>query len=82
MKILDKNSVLFIKSIDKLGRDLSEQWRVITKEKGADIIEIDMPVLDTRRDMNLLGTLISDLVLALLSYVAESEYITIHQRQS
>ena len=85
LKKLDKNSVLFIKSIDRLGRsyrDLSEQWRVITKEKGANIVVIDMPVLDTRRDMNLLGTLISDLVLALLSYVAESEYSTIHQRQA
>ena len=85
LKKLDKNSVLFIKSIDRLGRsyrDLSEQWRVITKEKGANIVVIDMPVLDTRRDRNLLGTLISDLVLALLSYVAESEYSTIHQRQA
>ena len=80
---LDNNSVLYIKSIDRLGRsyrDLSDQWRVITKEKGADVVVIDMPILDTRREKNLLGTFISDLILALLSYVAESEYRTIHQR--
>ena len=82
---LDDNSVLYIKSIDRLGRsyrDLSEQWRIITKEKGADVVVIDMPILDTRREKNLLGTFISDLILALLSYVAESEYRTIHQRQA
>ncbi len=85
LKKLDDNSVLYIKSIDRLGRsyrDLSEQWQLITKDKGTDIVVIDMPVLDTRREKNLLGTLISDLVLALLSYVAESEYSTIHQRQA
>ncbi len=83
IKKLNSDSVLYIKSIDRLGRnyhDLSEQWRIITKEKGADVVVIDMPLLDTRREKNLLGTLISDLVLALLSYVAESEYKTIHQR--
>ena len=85
LKKLDDNSVLYIKSIDRLGRsyrDLSNQWQLITKDKGADVVVIDMPVLDTRREKNLLGTLISDLVLALLSYVAESEYSTIHQRQA
>ncbi|SES26125.1 Site-specific DNA recombinase [Butyrivibrio fibrisolvens] len=85
VKKLDGNSVLYIKSIDRLGRsyrDLSEQWRIITKEKGADVVVIDMPILDTRREKNLLGTFISDLILALLSYVAESEYRTIHQRQA
>lgn len=85
LKKLDGNSVLYIKSIDRLGRsyrDLSDQWQLITKDKGADVVVIDMPVLDTRREKNLLGTLISDLVLALLSYVAESEYSTIHQRQA
>ncbi|SET73204.1 Site-specific DNA recombinase [[Clostridium] aminophilum] len=85
LKKLDDNSVLYIKSIDRLGRsyrDLSDQWQLITKDKGADVVVIDMPVLDTRREKNLLGTLISDLVLALLSYVAESEYSTIHQRQA
>lgn len=59
LRKLDNNSVLFVKSIDRLGRnyaDLNEQWRIITKEKGADIVVIDMPILDTRRDKNLLGT--------------------------
>lgn len=82
---LNQNTVLFIKSIDRLGRnyaDLNEQWRIITKEKGADIVVIDMPLLDTRREKNLLGTLISDIVLALLSYVAENERINIKQRQA
>lgn len=69
LKVLDGDSVLFIKSIDRLGRsyrDLSEQWRIITKEKGADVVVIDMPILDTRKEKDLLGTLISDLVLGLL----------------
>ncbi len=85
LKKLDDNSVLFVTSIDRLGRnyeDLNEQWRIITKEKGADIVVIDMPVLDTRREKNLLGTFISDLVLALLSYAAENERINIRQRQA
>lgn len=85
LRKLDNNSVLFVKSIDRLGRnyaDLNEQWRIITKEKGADIVVIDMPVLDTRQDKNLLGTFISDMVLALLSYVAENERINIKQRQA
>lgn len=82
---LNSNTVLFIKSIDRLGRnyaDLNEQWRIITKEKGADIVVIDMPLLDTRRERNLLGTFISDIVLALLSYVAENERANIKQRQA
>ena len=81
---LDDQSVLYVKSIDRLGRnyvDLNEQWRRITKEKGADIVVIDMPILDTRREKNLMGTFISDVVLALLSYVAESERHNIKQRQ-
>jgi Site-specific recombinases, DNA invertase Pin homologs len=85
LRKLDNNSVPFVKSIDRLGRnyaDLNEQWRIITKEKGADIVVIDMPVLDTRQDKNLLGTFISDIVLALLSYVAENERINIKQRQA
>ena len=85
LRKLDNNSVLFVKSIDRLGRnyaDLNEQWRIIKKEKGADIVVIDMPVLDTRQDKNLLGTFISDIVLALLSYVAENERINIKQRQA
>ena len=76
LRKLNENSVLYIKSIDRLGRnygELNEQWRIITKEKKADIVVIDMPLLDTRREKNLLGTFISDVVLALLSYVAENE---------
>lgn len=82
---IDKDSVLYIKSIDRLGRnyaELNEQWRFITKEKGADIVVLDMPVLDTRQHKNLLGALISDLVLALLSYVAENERDNIRLRQA
>ena len=85
LRKLDEHSVLFIKSIDRLGRnytDLMEQWRIITKEKGADIVVIDMPLLDTRREKNLMGTLISDIVLTLLSYVAENERENIRQRQA
>lgn len=85
LRKLNSNSVLYIKSIDRLGRsykDLSEQWRIITKDKGADVVVIDMPLLDTRRDKNLLGTFISDLILALLSFISENEYSTIHQRQA
>ena len=85
LRKLDQDSVLFVKSIDRLGRnytDLNEQWRIITKEKGADIVVLDMPILDTRREKNLLGTFISDIVLALLSYVAENERINIRQRQA
>ena len=85
LRKLNENSVLYIKSIDRLGRnysELNEQWRVITKEKKADIVVIDMPLLDTRREKNLLGTFISDVVLALLSYVAENERTNIRQRQA
>ena len=85
LRKLNENSVLYIKSIDRLGRnygELNEQWRIITKEKKADIVVIDMPLLDTSREKNLLGTFISDVVLALLSYVAENERINIKQRQA
>ena len=85
LRKLNENSVLYIKSIDRLGRnygELNEQWRIITKEKKADIVVIDMPLLDTRREKNLLGTFISDVVLALLSYVAENERTKIKQRQA
>ena len=85
LRKLDNNSVLFIKSIDRLGRnyaELNEQWKIITKEKKTDIVVLDMPILDTRKEKSLLGTLISDLVLALLSYVAENERINIRQRQA
>lgn len=85
LRKLNENSVLYIKSIDRLGRnygELNEQWRIITKEKKTDIVVIDMPLLDTRREKNLLGTFISDVVLALLSYVAENERTNIKQRQA
>lgn len=82
---LDENSVLFVKSLDRLGRnyhELHEQWSLITKEKKADIVIIDAPLLDTRREKNLLGALISDLLLSLLSYCSVNEYNMIHQRQA
>ena len=85
LRKLNENSVLYIKSIDRLGGnygELNEQWRIITKEKKADIVVIDMPLLDTRREKNLLGTFISDVVLALLSYVAENERTNIKLRQA
>ena len=79
------NDLIYIKSIDRLGRnygEILEQWKIITKDKGVDLYVIDMPILDTRREKNLLGTFISDLVLTLLSYVAENERTTIRQRQA
>ena len=78
------DDVLVIKSIDRLGRNYSEileQWRTITKEKHADIVVLDMPLLDTRRNRDLTGTLIADIVLQLLSYVAQTEREFIRQRQ-
>ena len=81
---LDENSVLFITSIDRLGRnykEIIEQWKIITQTKKSDIVVLDMPLLDTRRSKDLLGTLISDLVLSLLSYVAETERTFIKKRQ-
>ena len=81
---LDSKSVLFVTSIDRLGRNYSEimqQWKIITQEKKADIVVLAMPLLDTRKHNDLLGTLISDLVLSLLSYVAETERTFIRERQ-
>lgn len=82
---LDNKSVVYIKSIDRLGRDYDEvleQWRKITKEIGADIAVLDMPLLDTRRGKDLMGTFLSDIVLQVLSFVAENERDNIRQRQS
>lgn len=81
---LKQNDLLVIKSIDRLGRnyhEIQEEWRKITKKKGADIVVLDMPLLDTTKSKDLLGTFIADLVLQLLSFVAENERINIRQRQ-
>lgn len=81
---LKKGDVLVVKSIDRFGRnyeEILEQWRLITKVKGADIVVLDMPLLDTRKGKDLIGTLISDIVLQLLSYVAQTEREFIKQRQ-
>ena len=85
IKKLKPEDTLFVKSIDRLGRDYSEildQWRIITKEKKASIVVIDMPLLDTRQGRDLTGTLIADIVLQLLSYVAQKEREFIRQRQA
>ena len=84
LRRLRAGDALFIKSIDRLGRnydEILEQWRTITKERGADIVVLDMPLLDTRNGRDLTGTLIADIVLELLSYVAETEREFIRQRQ-
>ena len=81
---LHEGDVLVVKSIDRLGRnyeDIQEQWREIVKGKKADIVILDMPILDTRTNKDLIGTLISDIVLQLLSYVAQAERENIKQRQ-
>lgn len=85
MQVLQKGDVVVIKSLDRLGRNYKEminQWQYITREIEADIIVLDMNLLDTTRHKDLLGTLISEIVLQLLSYVAESERINIMQRQA
>ncbi|MCD8192763.1 MAG: recombinase family protein [Oscillospiraceae bacterium] len=82
---LKKDDLLYIKSIDRLGRnyeEILEQWRIITKKKGADIVVLDMPLLDTRRGKDLMGTFLSDIVLQVLSFVAENERCNIRQRQA
>lgn len=85
LRKIGEDSVIYIKSIDRLGRnytEIQEQWRIITKEKKADIVVLDMPLLDTRRGKDLMGTFLSDIVLSLLSYVADNERINIRQRQA
>ena len=84
-KRLKRDDVLYIKSIDRLGRNYEEiqnQWRILTKEKGVDIVVMDMPLLDTRRGKDLMGTFLSDIVLQVLSFVAENERVNIRQRQA
>ena len=81
---MKKDDLLYIKSIDRLGRNYEEiikQWRYLTKEKRIDIIVLDMPLLDTRRGKDLMGTFLSDIVLQVLSFVAENERSNIRQRQ-
>ena len=85
LRKLKSGDTLVIKSIDRLGRnyeEILEQWRYITKEKQAAIVVLDMPLLDTRQTRDLTGTLIADLVLQLLSYVAQTERESIRRRQA
>lgn len=82
---LKKDDLLYIKSIDRLGRnyeEIQEQWRILTKVKCIDIVVLDMPLLDTRRGKDLMGTFLSDIVLQVLSFVAENERVNIRQRQA
>ena len=84
LKRLRQDDLLYVKSIDRLGRDykeILEQWRILTKEKRVDIVVLDMPLLDTRRGKDLMGTFLSDIVLQVLSFVAENERKNIRQRQ-
>ena len=76
LRKLKPEDLLYIKSIDRLGRnyeEILEQWRVLTKEKKVDIVVLDMPLLDTRKGKDLMGTFLSDIVLQILSFVAENE---------
>ena len=85
MGILKNEDVLYVKSIDRLGRNYSEileQWRILTKEKKVDIVVLDMPLLDTRIGKDLMGTFLSDIVLQVLSFAAENERSNIKQRQA
>ena len=85
MRKFKRGDVLVVKSIDRLGRnygEILEQWRILTKEKGIDIVVLDMPLLDTRRGKDLMGTFLSDIVLQVLSFVAENERVNIRQRQA
>ena len=84
LKKMKQGDLLFIMSIDRLGRnyaEILEQWRILTKENGIDIVVLDMPLLDTRRGKDLMGTFLSDIVLQVLSFVAENERTNIRQRQ-
>ena len=85
LRKMKRDDLLCIKSIDRLGRnyaEMLEQWRVLTKQKGIDIVVLDMPLLDTRRGKDLMGTFLSDIVLQVLSFVAENERVNIRQRQA
>jgi len=85
LRKMKRDDLLYIKSIDRLGRNYEEilqQWRLLTKDKGIDIVVLDMPLLDTRRGKDLMGTFLSDIVLQVLSFVAENERTNIRQRQA
>lgn len=85
LKRLKRDDLLYVKSIDRLGRNYAEilnQWRILIKEKGVDIVAMDMPMLDTRRGKDLMGTFLSDIILQVLSFVAENERVNIKQRQA
>ena len=85
LRKMKEADLLVIKSIDRLGRnydEILEQWRIITKEKKVEVVVLDMPLLDTRKGRDLTGTLIADIVLQLLSYVAQTERENIRQRQA
>lgn len=85
LRKVKKDDLLYIKNIDRLGRnyaEILEQWRMLTKEKGVDIVVLDMPLLDTRRGKDLMGAFLSDIVLQVLSFVAENERDSIRQRQA
>lgn len=85
VKKLKQGDLLYILSIDRLGRnyeDIQKQWRILTKDIGVDICVIDMPLLDTRNGKDLMGTFIADLVLQILSFVAQSERENIKKRQA
>ena len=85
LKRIKCGDLLYVLSIDRLGRnyeEIQQQWRVITKEMGVDVCVIDMPLLDTRQGKDLMGTFIADLVLQILSFVAENERANIKKRQA
>ena len=85
LRKMKKDDLLYVKSIDRLGRnygEILEQWRILTREKGIDIVVLDMPLLDTRRGKDLIETFLSDIVLQVLSFVAENERANIRQRQA
>ena len=85
LRRLKRDDLLYVKSIDRLGRnygEILEQWRLLTKEKGVDIVVLDRPLLDTRSGKDLMGTFIADLVLQILSFVAQNERENIRQRQA
>ncbi len=83
LRRIKAGDIIFVKSIDRLGRnyrDILEQWKLITKDMGVDICVLDMPILDTRNGKDLMGTFLADVVLAVLSYVAENERVNIRTR--